>query len=344
MKRGEAPSRSLTPPGSALLAQDLRGTRPHLVRDPARAPRVEVEVDPVLAELGRELARPRVVHPVHDPHRRAADVHEAGADEDPIADPELAPEPALELEGREADAVLAEVGGGHAEPGDDVHVGVGEAMEVEGHAHVPEDVDLPRLDGVAARVDEPRLVAGGGARLVGRAVPLHQARFDGPAERRGHRDRLPGVEVHVPLRDGEGRAETAARRVEELVAGAHGLPFAADESALDVDDVALQELRLEAADGRHRGEGAPVVPGVGGPGSHLVEQVEDAVGDPLEVVGDGEVLEGVAFPRLHHSAKGLAPAVPAHPSNRLRVVFHGNPRGRPPAVLPHARPVSAGPP
>ena len=260
-------------------------------------------------------------------------MHEAGADEDPIPGPELAPEPALELEGREADAVLAEVGRGHAEPGDDVHVGVGEAVEVEGHAHVLEEVDLPWLDGVAPRVDEPRLVAGRGPRLVGGAVPLDQARLDGPAKRCGHRDRLPGIEVHVPLRDGERRAETAAPRVEELVAGAHGLPFAADEPALGMDEVALQELRLEAPDGRHRGEGPPVVPGVFGPGPHLVEQVEDAVGDPLEVVGDGEVLEGVALPCLHHSAKGLAPAVLAHRSNRLRVVARrqaggGDRRGR----------------
>ena len=184
-------------PGSAALAEDFGGARPHLLRDPARAPRVEVEVHPVLAELGRELPRSRVVHPVQDPHRGAPDVHEPGADEDPVADPELAPEPTLELEGREADAVLAEVGGSHAEPGDDVHVGVGEAVQVEGHAHVPEEVDLPRLDGVAARIDEPRLVPGRRPRLVGRAVPLHQARFDGLAERRGHRHRLAGVEVHV---------------------------------------------------------------------------------------------------------------------------------------------------
>ena len=158
----------------------------------------------------------------------------------------------------------------------------------------------------------------GGPRLVGRAVPLHQARLDGPAERRGHRDRFPRVEVHVPLRDGERRAETPASRVEELVTGAHDLAFAADEPALGMDEVALQELRLEAPDRRHRGEGAPIVPGVDGPGSHLVEQVEDAVGNPLEVVGDGEVLEGVALPRLHHAAKGLAPAVLAHRSYRLR--------------------------
>ena len=155
-------------------------------------------------------------------------------------------------------------------------------------------------------------------RLVRRAIPLHEARLDGGPERGRHGGGPPGVEIHVTLRDREGRAESAARRFEQLVAGAHALPLEADEPALDVVEVSLQELRLEAPDGRHGGERAPVFAHVGGPGMHLVVQVEDGVGNPLEVIGDGEVLEGVAFPRLHHAAIRLAPTVLVHPSVRLR--------------------------
>src|SRR5215472_4767610 len=92
----------------------------------------------------------------------------------------------------------------------------------------------------------------------------------------------------------DGGADFARGGVDEVVAEADGRVLREDHAALDVERFARAQLRGEASDvlgGRPAvGQGEPLADGCGG------------VGDAVEVIGDGEMPEAVALPRLHDAA------------------------------------------
>src|SRR5213078_2105808 len=176
----------------------------------------------------------------------------------------------------------------------------------------PENVQLPGLDGIAGRVEEAVEPARPGAILAGRPVPGGAPRLRGPPLLRRERHGGAAGELHVadPLLDR--RAHLAGLRVEELVTEHEAGGLDADDTALDVHDVADAQLAgvSHVAVRRHAGASRARVVVRAEPDGF--EHAEPGVGDSGEIVGDGEMIVVVDLPAGDSAAVGLDPAARGH--------------------------------
>src|SRR5262249_31615173 len=97
----------------------------------------------------------------------------------------------------------------------------------------------------------------------------------------------------------------AARRVDYLVAELQRAGVDAGDSGQNVKSSPGAQLGLEGGKPARRAMAPAGAVGIAEPDE--IEIVARRVREPVEIVGDGEVLDDVALPRVDHAAIGLEP-------------------------------------
>src|SRR5579875_1760431 len=97
-------------PATALCGhQQAGGAGADRLRQRRRPARLEIELDPELAEPGKLLPAPRIGHAVDEPDRRGAEMSDAGFDAIGLAGAQRAADPEHQLERRIAAALAVHI-------------------------------------------------------------------------------------------------------------------------------------------------------------------------------------------------------------------------------------------
>src|SRR5204863_3272773 len=136
------------------LDNQLCGAGADLVRPARRTPRVEVEIDAVLAKPRDLSAATRVGHDMDEAQRGIAEMRDTGLDEIRLVEPERALNPQRELECRETAPALFHVFRIHADRRAGLHAGIGKAMHDCGEPEMSRAVESRGPDPAARGRDK----------------------------------------------------------------------------------------------------------------------------------------------------------------------------------------------